>query len=56
MENDKSNLDVLRFFTVTTVMIDHLVPTIAHHGIYVHPTLLAFTAHIGQADCVRCHS
>jgi peptidoglycan/LPS O-acetylase OafA/YrhL len=49
MRGNSTNLDMLRSFAVVTVMIDHLVPTILHHGVAVPGWVAEITTHIGQS-------
>jgi peptidoglycan/LPS O-acetylase OafA/YrhL len=49
MRQNSANLDLLRSIAVFAVMIDHLVPTLAYHGVDVPLWFLLFTEHIGQA-------
>lgn len=45
----QTNLDLLRSLAVLAVMVDHLVPTWRYCGLAVPTSVLAATAHIGQA-------
>lgn len=49
MSNSSSNLDQLRAIAVLTVIIDHLIPTMVHHGVYVPIAARDLTEHIGHA-------
>ncbi len=50
MSNGSStNLDQLRAIAVATVMVDHLIPTMVHHGIEVSIAARDLTEHIGHA-------
>jgi peptidoglycan/LPS O-acetylase OafA/YrhL len=44
-----SNLDQLRAIAVVTVLVDHLVPTMVHHGVEVSIATRDLTEHIGHA-------
>lgn len=44
-----ANLDILRSFAVSAVLIDHLVPTIQAHAGFNNHAIIAFTAQIGHA-------
>lgn len=49
MSNSSSNLDQLRAIAVLTVIVDHLIPTMVHHGAHVPVAARDFTEHIGHA-------
>ncbi len=44
-----ANLDILRSFAVSVVVIDHLVPTLATHAGYYNQTVMMLANHIGKA-------
>jgi peptidoglycan/LPS O-acetylase OafA/YrhL len=44
-----ANLDILRSFAVSVVVIDHLVPTLATHTGFHNQVVLALANHIGKA-------
>lgn len=46
---NSTNLDVLRSLAVITVMIDHLIPTLVHHGIHVPHGVRELLEHVGHA-------
>jgi peptidoglycan/LPS O-acetylase OafA/YrhL len=43
-----ANLDILRSFAVSVVIVDHLALTLDSHGGYHRPWLIPFAFHIGQ--------
>jgi peptidoglycan/LPS O-acetylase OafA/YrhL len=43
----RANLDLLRARAVSTVLLDHLVPTLSRYTGYADPAVLRFTVHIG---------
>ncbi len=47
--NSSSNLDQLRAIAVITVVIDHLIPTMVHHGVHVPLAIRDLTERIGHA-------
>jgi peptidoglycan/LPS O-acetylase OafA/YrhL len=49
MSNSSSNLDQLRAIAVATVMVDHLIPTMVHHGVEISIFTRDITEHIGHA-------
>jgi peptidoglycan/LPS O-acetylase OafA/YrhL len=49
MSNSSSNLDQLRAIAVVTVLVDHLIPTMVHHGFHVSIPVRDFTENIGHA-------
>ncbi len=49
MSNSSSNLDQLRAIAVVTVMVDHLIPTMVHHGVEISIATRDITEHIGHA-------
>jgi peptidoglycan/LPS O-acetylase OafA/YrhL len=49
MSNSSSNLDQLRAIAVLTVIVDHLIPTMVHHGVPVSIAARDLTEHIGHA-------
>src|ERR1035441_1228406 len=44
-----ANLDILRSFAVSVVLIDHLVRTLAAHTGFHNAAVMAFTSQIGHA-------
>lgn len=49
MSNSSSNLDQLRAIAVITVIVDHLIPTMVHHGVFISIPTRNITEHIGHA-------
>lgn len=49
MRANSTNLDLLRAVAVITVMIDHLMPTLVHHGVHPPIGLQLFFEHVGHA-------
>ena len=49
VRGNSSNLDLLRSLAVLTVMIDHLIPTLVHHGIAPPDVVQKFFEHVGHA-------
>lgn len=47
--NGSVNLDVLRAIAVSTVLVDHFIPTLDHKGLFSNATLSSFTGNIGHA-------
>lgn len=47
--NGSVNLDVLRAIAVSTVLVDHFIPTLHHKGIFRNELLTSFTGNIGHA-------
>jgi peptidoglycan/LPS O-acetylase OafA/YrhL len=47
--NSSVNLDVLRAIAVSTVLVDHFIPTLDHNGLFHNALLTRFTNNIGNA-------
>lgn len=48
----RANLDILRAFAVSSVLIDHLVPTMTRYLGFTQPDVLRYTEHIGYTGVI----